>query len=178
VDTKSAFVYGGFFFVDIAGVIRAGHHAVLAADADIVINQHQPILPAIGRPGGADSLAGWVGAVVAVFRQKGAAEIREDAPVYFVDPVPMHTQWHFVLDGAGDHAGFAVDAAFRFHHKYPAALARGRIVITHSEAPQHLSWAGIRGLGDFSFLFYHLPPALACRRKCPQIPAKIMLLLF
>jgi len=55
---------------EVSRFVRASHYAVTAADAEVAINQHYPILTLESRTGRADIAARWMGAMQAHHRQR------------------------------------------------------------------------------------------------------------
>lgn len=96
--------------VDVDGVVRAGLHARLAADADAVVELHDAVGALVHRFRGADAHAGRVGAVVAARHLEMATRVGVTAGFHVFDPGAVDAEGHFVFAFAGGGAGVAADA--------------------------------------------------------------------
>ena len=103
--------------VPIAHAVRAGHHAVLAADALLAVDEHHVVAVAVAGAGGAHVHARGVGALLAHGGQRVARHVRVVAEGPALQHlVPMLAQGDVVLHLARDLAGVAARAAIEVHH--------------------------------------------------------------
>jgi hypothetical protein len=70
IQTEPALVNYAALFVECAGLIGAGRHAVLAAHAKPWVDQHHTIVPGVGGLGRAYRCTGWGGTVLALNGKK------------------------------------------------------------------------------------------------------------
>ena len=106
-----ALVGGAGVGVYVQGVVGAGVHARLAADAVAVVEVHHPVGGPVQRRGGADGHAGGVVALVAAHHGELAGDVREGPGLDVLHPGAVDAQGHVVLALAGHGAGVAADAA-------------------------------------------------------------------
>jgi len=102
---ERALLYHPFFFIVVAHTVRAGHGAILAADAFVLVDEDDPIGALVGCPSGADFGALRVFAMLAQHRKPIHLQVREfpDWP-YFEHLAPEIPQSHIVLHLAGNGA--------------------------------------------------------------------------
>ncbi len=96
--------------VNVDGVVGAGLHAGLAADAGFGVELHNAVGALIHGRGGADVDAGRVGAVVAARHLEEAAGVGEGALLHVLHPGAVNADRHLVLRLAGGGAGVTADA--------------------------------------------------------------------
>ena len=95
----------------VTGLVGAGSHAGVAADALLVVDLHGAVLGDVARAGGAGLHAGGVVAVVALLGHVGAAHIAVAVlNVPALDPRVELGQRRLVLQAACHDAGVAADA--------------------------------------------------------------------
>ena len=115
--------------VDVDGVVGAGVHAPLAADAVLVAEVHDAVRCPEQGTGGADVDARRVVAVVAAHHREMPVDIGERARLDVLDPGPVHTEGDVVLALARHRAGVTADAALAVEqeaepgHRTPSVLA-------------------------------------------------------
>ena len=117
-----------------AGLVGAGHHAITAADADMLVHQHDTIGAFKGSAGRAHVHAGWVRAMLTHQWQEGAVFCACVLDGYLADPLRigfwpvMFCQTVFLV--AGIYAGTAVALTFiGINQHAPAHVATDRLVI-------------------------------------------------
>jgi hypothetical protein len=96
--------------IDIKGVIWAGLHAGLAADARIGIEIDDPGVSLEQGPGRADRHTRGIGAVIAPHDRKHPGRIRPRALFNILDPGPIDTKRNIVFRLASHRAGVTADA--------------------------------------------------------------------
>ena len=111
VVAEVALVGGVGCRIDVDGVIRAGVHAALAADAVVVVEIDHAVGRPEQRPGGADGDAGSVVAVVAAHHREVPVGVGERPGLDVLHPGAVHAEGDVVLALARDGAGMAADAA-------------------------------------------------------------------
>src|SRR6516162_5492832 len=88
VDAQRAFLHHAGVFVELASTVRASPGAQFAADADVFVDQHDPVLGAlVGRAGRAHGDAGRLLAMQAGFREIDGARALPVAFLVRVDAV-------------------------------------------------------------------------------------------
>ena len=108
--------------VELAGVIRAGHFAVAAADAAIVIHHDETVFAMVGGLHRAHFDARRILAVQArAAEEEGLAVLH----LIFDDDVPRLVVEHVVRGRAGALAVFAADALFQIDDHAPVIFAGG-----------------------------------------------------
>jgi hypothetical protein len=127
LNTVSAFVDYLAFFVHVPGIVRTCQHAVLAADALLIIDDYDAVFVGLGCTGRTHSLAMGVVTVVALSGIKIQAQVwigTSDFTLMY--PVPVFPQGNMVFRLTGDHAGLAVYAPRRIYEHaeflFPAQL--------------------------------------------------------
>ena len=115
--------------VDVEGVVRAGLHARLAADAAVAVEVDDPVRPPVERHRGADGHAGRVVAVVAAKDREVPARVRKLALLDVLHPRPERAERNAVLLLARHRAGVAPDAPSLVDHEavaHASVPARGK----------------------------------------------------
>jgi hypothetical protein len=79
------------------GVIWAGLHTSLAADADTGVKVDDAVISLVHGRNRANTHAGWIGAMVTAGDLKVAAGVRESAGFYVFDPGTVDAQRHFIF---------------------------------------------------------------------------------
>ena len=97
--------------VDVDGVIGAGVHAALAADAVPVVEVDHSVGGSEQRSGGADRDAGGVVAMVAAHHREMPVDMGERAGLDVLDPGAVHSEGNLVFALASNRAGMTADAA-------------------------------------------------------------------
>ena len=95
--------------VNVEGVVGAGLHARLTADAAVLVKVHDAIGPEVERLHGTDFHAGGVGAVVAAHDGEQAAGMGEFAFLHLFHPSPKDTYGYVVFGLASRGAGVAAN---------------------------------------------------------------------
>jgi hypothetical protein len=95
--------------VNINGIIRAGLHTSLAADADAGIEVDDAIFSLVHGRHRAYPYTGWVGTMVAAGDLKMAPVVGKDACFYIFDPGAINTQGHFIFAFTGGRTGVATN---------------------------------------------------------------------
>jgi hypothetical protein len=111
VGAEVALLRAAGLLVEVEGVVGAGLHAGLAADADVLVEVDDAVRPLVEGSDRADRHAGGGGALVATQHGEVAADGREGADFGVLHPGPEVAQRDFVLGLAGDRTGVAADAA-------------------------------------------------------------------
>jgi len=106
--------------VDEDGVVRAGGHARLAADADRLVEVNDPVIPAEHRPGRTGRHARRVSALVAAGHLERAPQEGEGANVRGLDVGSRHPDRNLVLALACRGTRVASDALGLVKHLQPA----------------------------------------------------------
>ena len=110
VGAEVALVRGRRLRVQVDGVVRAGVHARLAADAHRVVEVDDAVVPPEERRRRADRDAGGVVAVVAAQHRVEAPGVGERPLLDVLHPRPVDPEGDVVLGLAGHGAGVAADA--------------------------------------------------------------------
>src|SRR5258708_1932981 len=110
MSAKSALLDNARVFPEKAGVIRAGDHAIPASDTVLIIDKHDSVGALERRTRRADSYAGRVGAVVALFGFERSQQFRPGSAMFLANPIPAVTQRNLVFGAASNHTSLAVDA--------------------------------------------------------------------
>ena len=126
VRAEIALLGGVVFGVDEDGVVGAGGHARLAADADGLVEIDDAIGALEHRGRGARRHAGRVRALVAARHLMRASSLRECPYVHVLDVGARHGERDEVLGLAGGRAGVAADAARLVDDLAPARRRRRR----------------------------------------------------
>ena len=91
------------------GIVRAGLHARLAADADAGIEVDDAIFSLVHGRDRAYPYTGWVGTMVAAGDLKMAPVVGKDACFHIFDPGAINTQGHFIFAFTGGRTGVATN---------------------------------------------------------------------
>src|SRR5690606_14984454 len=137
--------FGG---VVLRRTVRAGHMAVAAADADILIHHHKPVVTLVHCPARAHFGAGRVFTMVTGNRQViGKDVLMPDAVILlpvaarvFVDPAEADVRGQVFVILAGQLAGFAPGATAGINKK--SILGCHRLLLTPSQPEQGLCGTG------------------------------------
>ena len=115
--------------VDVDGVVRARLQTGLAADADVRVELHDPVVPLVHRGDGTAPHAGRIRAVVAAGDLEMAAYVRVDPGLGVLHPGAVDPQRHLVLALARRRARMTADARPRVDdesvvHAQPSVATR------------------------------------------------------
>ena len=108
--------------VEVPGPVRAGLDAVAAADASVVVDEDEPVVPLVRREHGAHGDAGRVVAVVAEQGEVPGAGLRVLPDLGVPDPGPEDALLHVVLVLARDRASPAANAPAEVDDHRPAVV--------------------------------------------------------
>lgn len=95
--------------IDVNGVVGAGLHACLAADADARIELDDSVFPLVHGAYGADMNAWRVRTVVAACDLEKPASVWESTFFCVLNPGPIYTQGNFIFRFTCSRAGVAAD---------------------------------------------------------------------
>jgi len=109
VGAVMAFGRRAIIGVNVDGVVGAGLHTRLAANADAVVELYDAVGALVHGLGGADTYAGRVGAMVAARHLKMAARIGIGPCFYVFNPGTIHAQRDFVFTFTGGRKGVAAN---------------------------------------------------------------------
>src|SRR5690606_7983212 len=96
--------------VDVDGIVGAGLHASLAADARFGIELDDAVRALVHCAHGTDANAGRVFTVIAAGHLKRPPHVGVGSALDVLHPGSVHAEWDFVLALAGGGAGVAPDA--------------------------------------------------------------------
>ena len=119
---------GGMGFrVHIDGVIGAGLHTSLAANADTAVELYNSIVPLVHGSHGANTDTGGIGAMIAARHLKKAARVGKLPFFDIFDPGPAYSERNFIFRLTGDTTGMTtntspiVDDKAKIHFTLPCA---------------------------------------------------------
>src|SRR3990172_6148813 len=111
VKAEGAFLHDFLDGVHVPGVVRTGGHAILAADAAVLVDHDDAVGPAVGRFHGAHAQASGTLAVVAQAGDEDTPYVGVRPFLYGLDPGPVDSEGNIVFTLAGNGAGVTAQAA-------------------------------------------------------------------
>ena len=155
-------LHGALFLVgqvalvnDMAGLVGTGHGAIATANAEVVIDLNNAVGTNFCRGGGANILAGRLGAMHAPHRHEGALNLGIGAGFHIQDLAPLYSRRGGVGMFAGRRAGLTADAAAQIgdHHITGHAPPSRRLTATRTiSAEEPVESVNARDMGTTVFM--------------------------